>query len=65
MSYRIARVPRSRADYLKFLLKAWKPDWLFSKSDIRQMSLKSLREGYKNLQHYNYIKVMGQFEKNS
>ena len=56
----MARIPSSRKDYVKALIKAWKPSWMYSRTHIRTMSLASLRQVYRELLAINFLKLGGE-----
>jgi len=57
------REPTSRSDYINILIASYKPEWKheygISKTDIREMSLSSLRKLYKRVNQDNYFNLLG------
>lgn len=57
--HRKVNIPTRVSDYKQLLRKAWRPDWPYSKTDISQMSLASLRQIYRELGKLNFLKLGG------
>jgi len=60
---KLINTPTARAHYVQILIDIYKPDWLstykVTKTDIREMSLKSLRVLYNLIKNDNFYKALG------
>ena len=54
----IANKPTRRVDFIHILLMAYRPSWGVTRSDIREMSLKSLKDLYNRVNREAIDKVM-------
>lgn len=59
LQYRKPVTPTSKADFVKVLIASYNEDYGVSKSDVRQMSIQSLRKLYAQVASRNYLKLSG------